>query len=77
MIMLICIKQHLSIIFRSGYEKVKQHWDWVEKKQACNSIFIIFYFNLTIWFSYLKTWVDAPWAGAYFCFLFFNFKKEK
>ena len=46
--MLVCIKQHLSIILRSVYEKVKQHWHWVEKKQACDSIFIIFYLNLTI-----------------------------
>ena len=34
MMMLICIKQHLSNICRSIHEKVKQHWDWVEKSVA-------------------------------------------
>ena len=32
--MLICIKQHLSNIWRSIYEKVKQRWGWVEKSVA-------------------------------------------
>ena len=32
MMMLICIKQHLSNIWSSIHEKVKQHWGWVEKK---------------------------------------------
>ena len=27
----ICIKQHLSNILSSIHEKVKQHWGWVEK----------------------------------------------
>ena len=31
MIMLICIKQHLSNIWSSVYEIVKQQWGWVEK----------------------------------------------
>ena len=31
-IMVLCIKQHLSNILSSIHEKVKQHWDWVEKK---------------------------------------------
>ena len=30
--MVICIKQHLSNIWSSIYEKIKQHWGWVEKK---------------------------------------------
>ena len=30
--MLTCIKQHLSNIWSSIHEKVKQHWGWVEKK---------------------------------------------
>ena len=34
MMMLICIKQHLSNISSSIHEKVKQHWDWVEKKRC-------------------------------------------
>ena len=32
MMMLICFKQHLSNIWSSLYERVKQHWGWVEKK---------------------------------------------
>ena len=31
MMMLICIKQHLSNIWNSIHAKVKQHWGWVEK----------------------------------------------
>ena len=30
---LICIKQHLSNIWRSFHEKVKQRWGWLEKKR--------------------------------------------
>ena len=29
--MVMCIKQHLSNIWSSINEKVKQHWGWVEK----------------------------------------------
>ena len=40
MMMLICIKQHLSNIWNSIYENVKQHWGLVEKsvvyKNACS-----------------------------------------
>ena len=32
--MLLCIKQHLSNIWSSIHEKVKQHWAWVEKSVA-------------------------------------------
>ena len=34
MMMLICIKQHLSNIWSSVYENVKQHWGWVEKTRC-------------------------------------------
>ena len=34
MIMLVGIKQHLSNIWSSIHEKVKQEWDWVEKSVA-------------------------------------------
>ena len=34
MIMIIRIKQHLSNIWSSVHEKVKQHWGWVEKKRS-------------------------------------------
>ena len=33
-VMVICIKQHLSDIWSSNYEKVKQHWGWAEKRVA-------------------------------------------
>ena len=45
--MVICIKKHLSNIWNSIHEKVKQHWVWVEKsvaykkKKACNRVDII------------------------------------
>ena len=31
-LMVICIKQHLSNIWSSIHKRVKQHWGWVEKK---------------------------------------------
>ena len=31
MIMLVSIRQHPNKLWSSIYEKVKQHWDWVEK----------------------------------------------
>ena len=34
MMMLLCIKQHLSNIGSSIHEKVKQHWGWVDKTVA-------------------------------------------
>ena len=33
-LMATCIKQHLSNIWSSIYEKVKQRWGWVEKSVA-------------------------------------------
>ena len=34
MMMLICIKQHLSNIWSSDYENANQHWGWVEEKRC-------------------------------------------
>ena len=34
MMMFICIKQHVSNIWSSAHEKVKQQWGWVEKKRC-------------------------------------------
>ena len=34
MTMLIYVKQHLSNIWGSVHENVKQHWDWAEKSVA-------------------------------------------
>ena len=43
-IMVRCIKQHLSNIWSSIHEKVKQHWGWVEKKRCLykKSVFLNF-----------------------------------
>ena len=32
--MVICFKQHLSNIWSSIHEKVKQQWGWVEKRRC-------------------------------------------
>ena len=34
MMMVICIKQHLSDIWSSIHDKIKQHWGWVEEKRC-------------------------------------------
>ena len=34
MMMLMCVKHHLSKIWSSIHEKVKQHWGWVGKKRC-------------------------------------------
>ena len=34
MMMVTCIKQHLSNIWRQILENVKQHWGWVEKMRC-------------------------------------------
>ena len=34
LVMVICIKQHLSNIWSLIHEKVKHHWGWVEKKRC-------------------------------------------
>ena len=36
--MVIYIKQHLSNIWSSIHEKVKQHWGWVKKRVAFKKI---------------------------------------
>ena len=41
-VMAICIKQHLSNIWGSVHEKVKQHWGWVEKKRCIQKNACIF-----------------------------------
>ena len=49
---------------------------FIENRDS-NSIFIIFYLNLTIWFSCLKAWVDVSWVGAYLCFFSASKKSNK
>ena len=34
MIMFISVKQHLSNIWGSVYDKDKQHWEWVKKRRC-------------------------------------------
>ena len=53
MVILICIKQHLSNIWSSVYKNVKQHWCWVEKSVAYR--------------KYVKPGNDAQqcWSGIY------------
>ena len=41
MMILICIKQHLSNIWSSIHEKVKQHWGWIEKKRFLQKKLVI------------------------------------
>ena len=45
--MLICIKQHVSNIWSSIHQKVKQHWGWVEKKALLtkNKLVILCFFQ--------------------------------
>ena len=55
MMMLICIKQHISNIWSSIYQKVKQHWGWVKKsvanKKECISFLFLSYNTL-----YFNSW---------------------
>ena len=37
---------------------------------------LLFFLNLAIWFSCLKTWVDVLWVGAYLYF-FCQLKKKE
>ena len=46
-VMAICIKQHLSNIWGSVHEKVKQHWGWVEKKRCIQKNACIFFAKTT------------------------------
>ena len=50
MIMLICIKQHLSNIWSSIHEKVKQHWGWVEKRRCLlkKRVFLTYLFRFFV-----------------------------
>ena len=49
MMKLLCIKQHISNIWSSIHEKVKQHWGWVGKKLCLyykrSAYLCIFMFN--------------------------------
>ena len=44
--MAICIKQHLSNIWSSIHEQVKQNWGWVEKKRCLYKKNVYLYQNL-------------------------------
>ena len=44
--MVLCIKKHLSNIWSSIHEKVKQHWGWLKKSVAHKkSVFFLFGFH--------------------------------
>ena len=52
MMILICVKQHVSNIWSSIYENVKQHWGWVEKSGAYKkrrAIYKTSYFDICSW----------------------------
>ena len=50
LMMAICIKQHLSSTSSSIYEKLKQHWGWVEKSVAyIKKVYFIRRLNFTLY----------------------------
>ena len=68
--MLICIKQHLSNIWRSIYEKVKQHWGWVEKSVAYKKVYISLaplMIPLEVGVKAYLTIFVPPWISSCFC----------
>ena len=67
MIMLICIKQHLSNIWSSIHEKVKQHWVWIEKtlhikRKRAN------YYTFRKIPTLLDLWIDIFWGSVKYKF---------
>ena len=40
--MLLCLKQHLSNIWSSIHEEVKQHWGWVKNSVAYKFFMMVF-----------------------------------
>ena len=50
--MIMCTKQHLSNIWNSIHEKVKQHWDWVEKKRCLQ--------KKSMHSCWMKFWTEFP-----------------
>ena len=70
MMMLICIKQHVSNIWRSIYEKVKQHWGWVEKSVAYKKVYISLaplMIPLEVGVKAYLTIFVPPWISSCFC----------
>ena len=53
-IMVTCIKQHLSTIWSSICKNVKQHWGWIEKKHCLLKKTCILYIFFFIWISNIK-----------------------
>ena len=80
--MVICINQHLSNIWSSVHEKVKQHWEAKLKKSV--AFFVLWdggqysfwsnnnYFKKSIW----KNFSPRP-AFAFFAFVFLYYKNQK
>ena len=44
-------KQHLSKIWSSSHEKIKQHWGWIEKKTVAykKSLYFVFFLQASFW----------------------------
>ena len=66
MMMLICIKQHLSNIWTLIHEKVKQRWSWIEKKSVLyikKSVLVGTYFNESVFNPFFV----PSWIRSCFC----------
>ena len=86
-IIVIGIKQHLSNIWSSVHEKVKQHWDWVKKSVAYKkSKYQNLVFNGRVFineFCYWQDWREELFSLAFaimecelFLMSYLFFKKE-
>ena len=76
--MLICTKQHVSNIWSSIHEKVKQHWGWVEKKPCLLKKPVIEYYIFFCLFFHFngKRWIAVPvWKS--FQLVSFEFDSEQ
>ena len=49
----LCIKQHLSNIWSSIHENIKQHWGWVEKR-------FVYKKSVYIWELFKFFWYNIP-----------------
>ena len=64
--LLICIKQHLKIMWSSIHEKVRQHWRWIEKCVAYKKRCVLFkakpFLNkqtlLSLYYSYIHSHIN-------------------
>ena len=60
------IKQHLSNIWSSIDENVKQHWNWAENSFACNKKWVYLDFlYIYIYINFLR------WKNPWFCLSYY------